>query len=350
MAKTPKNKGKSQSVRVLVTGGRKKIKRKATAGNRMGMSTLPARWMRLLTDPCLADLTYPCYGGTDAGYLVRTVDTFSPTIGGSFTVGSQVIADGIYTWSPWNLSATTGTRSSFWTSGDPLTPSSAGFNGNFISTAAVRSYRPVASCLKWVPIGPIGGRSGLIASGYSPGVVATPSVGVGNYVTLAQRKATNGTEMHEINWLPTSHDEEFTTVEQANSTSVGTVFMALKGVDAVAKSSTSATLNGYFEITTVWEWTPATTTGLCVDPRTPSPYTSQTVLSMFGDIKNALFAGAHSTAVGAAGQFGRKAVGMIGGVASSAAMAAIDYAGRSFMGVANNPPRYRGNSVPLIGY
>lgn len=313
------------------------------------MSNIPSRWMRLLTDPCSADLEYPCYGGTDAGYLIRTVDTWNPVFTGTgLAPGPNISLDMLATWTPWNASGTTGLHVAISQSGYALNPVQTGFPGSFVSTSAVREYRPVAACLKWVPIGAIGSRAGVICSGYSPGMISIPAVSVSNYMSLAMRKASNGTEKHEVNWLPTSHDEEFTTTTQANSTSCGTVFIAIKNVDGLVATSTTAVPNGYFEVVTVWEWTPATTLGVAMDPRTPSPYTSQSVLSMFGDIRNAIFAGAHSTAVNMATIAGSRAAGAVGGLAGAAANMAIEYAGRSFMGVANARPYMRAGSMPLL--
>jgi hypothetical protein len=62
-------------------------------------------------------------------------------------------------------------------------------------------------------------------------------------------------------------------------------------VDSTYATNTSASFNGYCEITTVWEWVPQKANGISVAPRAPLPYTSQQVLSTIGDLGAYLFEG-----------------------------------------------------------
>jgi len=301
------------------------------------------KWKTLLVDPCGSDLAHPCYSGTDAGYLIRTVDSVGISVGGTYTSGSTYGLDAVIEWTPWNVSTTSGIVIGSGAPGAALGLANTGVVNFITNSGAVRGYRPVASCIKWLPTGAIATRAGEIGLGYSPGtIVSTASTPTAlACLSLAQYKTTNGQGMHEVNWLPTAFDELFTTPATASQQGCGTVFIVLKGVDAVAGSATVATMSGYVEITTVWEWTPTISNNVTIDPRTPSPFTSQQVLSSFGDIRNAMFGHAATAAAGYLPSISSK----LGGMAGAAASMAIDYASRSFMGVSNPPGRMRGRGM-----
>jgi len=193
--------------------------------------------------------------------------------------------------------------------------------------------------MKFIPTGAIGTRAGVVGLGYVPSVAAMGSGAAGHFLAQCQKKASTGSESHEVNWIPSAADENFTTTGDYNDAGCGTAFCVLKDIDCTATSTTNAVVNGYVEVTTVWEWTPAMLSNLAVDARTPSPYTSQQVLAMFGDVTNVLYAGAKNAAVSMARMAGR------GGAA-----AAIEYATRSFMGSSNMRATFRGPSMPLLTY
>lgn len=268
-------------------------------------------WDALLRDPCAANLAPPCYAGTDSGYLARTVDHFQPVAAGvGLVVGADILCDYIFQWTPFNLSTATGLVAGGSTAAGSYSVAAGGFT-NFISQTAnsvVRRYRPVASCVKWVPSGPYAKRAGTVGCGYSTGQalnVGTPTTA--QMLSECNRIAPNGSEHHEIRWLPTAVDENFTATEVANNTAAGSVFFALRGIDGVGASTTTATLAGYFEVTTVWEWVPERTTGLNTAPKAPLPYTTQQVLATIGDMGAYLFQGVRAAGPGvmrAAGQMG----------------------------------------------
>lgn len=252
-------------------------------------------WRRLVLNPCEADLASPPYAGADAGYLLRTTDVYTPASGGLAVgaVGATVKVDFAVSFSPWNTSTTTGLIALGTSVGVSGTPIAVGLS-NFITTStAVREYRPVACCFKWIPTGATGTRSGSVASGYSPGLVMLPSGTVfsGQITSLAQRAVSNGCENHEVNWLPGPQDEVFTSTAATSSVGVGTVFFSFSSVDATYNTTTTATLNGYFEATVVWEWLPLAGSSLTIGLKSPSPYTTQQVLSTFKDLSSAVFNG-----------------------------------------------------------
>nr|WPR18274.1 MAG: hypothetical protein [Chemarfal virus 123] len=331
MAKAKRNTGKAKP--------QPKKKSKQMRPQIGGAMRAAMAWKHLLTDPCTADLAYPCYSGTDAGYLIRTVDQIQPALSGTYTVGQAMFADVCVSYTPSNVSATTGTQIAINNVGSPLAFSSTGSTNFITASGCVKGYRPVAACLKFIPIGPISGRSGEVGMGYINDTFPATASGAAAFMAMAQLKASTGGINHEVNWLPCAQDETFTTLTTTIDAGAGTVFTVLRGVDATAVSTAYANVNGYIEATTIWEWTPTPINAVAVDPRTPVGITSQSVLASFGDIKNALFAQAHGAATRIGGMMARGAAG-----------AAIDYASRSFMGISNPRARMPGNSMPLLTY
>lgn len=254
-----------------------------------------ARWDALLRDPCAAELAPPCYAGTDTGYLVRTVDYVVP----SFTVATGVVGaaarlDGYLQFTPFNVSTTTGLLVGGASAGGALPALAQSGFSNFITAATpVRRYRPVAACIKWIPDGAFGTRAGTVGLGYSPGVpvLAGSTITISAALAMCQMKAVNGSEAHEVRWLPAAEDEQFTTTGATALGSVGSNFIAFSNIDGVYTTTTTAAPSGRFEITSVWEWTPNATTGISQSPAPPTGYTTQQVLSTIQDMGSYLFYG-----------------------------------------------------------
>jgi len=313
MAKT-----KKQTKRITIVSNNKRPKGKKGAGRARpsmsrGILSDPrvAAYDRLLRDPCASDLTYPPYGGADNGYLVRTIDyiTGAPIQvdnGGTAANGTVFPITLTLAVQPFNYSSGANSGLLFFGKG----PSGVSTNfsycnpgtTNFITSATVKRYRPVAACMKWEPSGPYTSRQGVIASGYYPGAEnATGDTypGIGNYMATAQHTASNGSEVHEVRWLPTAVDENFTSISAGNNAGCGTMIMSLNNVDGTG-NGTIIYPNGAFTITIVWEWVPAATSALTVSPKTPLPYTTQQVLSTIDDLGAYLFKGVRSAASAAA--------------------------------------------------
>lgn len=254
-------------------------------------------WDQLLRDPCAAPLAHPCYAGVDSGYIVRTVDFYQPTFTGTgLTVGPNTM-DVIFQVTPFNFSATTGYVTVANLTGGAITPLVNFGMNNFVTSGTVARYRPVAMCVRWIPTGAYSVRAGLVASGYTPGMILSSgafSGSIGNVASEVQRQAPNGSERHEVRWLPTAVDENFTTTAAASNTGAGSVTFCLAGVDGTNTSATTARTNGQFQITTVWEWLPAGTTGITVSPQPPLPYTSQQVLGTIRDFGAYVYNGVRS--------------------------------------------------------
>lgn len=166
--------------------------------------------------------------------------------------------------------------------------------------ANARAYRAVAGCIRFVPTGPIGSRSGAVAAAYVPDNVASLPDGlnngntmknvVSNYFAFAQHTVSNasGTEMPEAKWLPSDPaDLEFRDKSVVYNADSGTVLLAGREIDS--SDSTSAaistiTARGYIEVTTVYEWVPAYDQGIGTSVEVASTTSLQTVLASMGNL------------------------------------------------------------------
>jgi len=252
---------------------------------------------QLLRDPCSANLAYPPYAGTDSGYMIRTVDTLPiGVLGVGMTVGQKVVGSAMYQITPMNYEG--GIIYSGSINGTAFNAFNTGVNNNFVTnTAVVKRFRPVAACAKWIPTGPYSDRRGMVGLAYSSGqLVNSGDAGI-NFVNQCMDISGNGTKAHEVRWLPTAVDENFTTKAQTN-TAGGTMLLALVDVDATATAANTATLNGYLEVTIVWEWIPSASNGEAMAPKAPMPYNTQQYLSTINDLGKFLFEG-----IRAAGKF-----------------------------------------------
>jgi hypothetical protein len=290
--KNKQNKKKKQS-QTSQQRSQRPMRKAQSSQPRQTLSSLAAsKWRNLLRDPCGAEMAPPCYAGADTGYLIRTVDMIHPIgTGSGFTAaGSPYYLDASFQYTPFNASASSGLLN--------YLPGTTAMNPtgtqNFItSTGAAKRYRPVAACMKFIPTGPYGARGGMVGSAYSAGQVEvfpdtfTPI----SMIPECQHVCPLGSEPHEVRWLPTAVDENFTNVNMTSNTGAGTINMILIGADWAYNSATQVTLNGYLELSTVWEWIPANLSGVNIAPRSPSPYTSQQILATIGDMGKFLFYG-----------------------------------------------------------
>jgi hypothetical protein len=237
-------------------------------------------YLRMLADPCGASMVHAPYAGTGSGYLVRTRVTFTPAPGSG-----------------------AGSTNNYFVQ---FTPAGAAANGfvqqlyggityttlalsDFLTSGVVDKARPLAACLKWVPTGPVTSRQGVVGMGYISGALVTSGATPVSHPTLLNScnvLSSNGAQPHEVRWMPTIADEIYTNPNAAVATEVsgGSVYINLVGVDA-----TSGTPNGYFEATTIYEWTPASNQGAAPSITTPPKYTMREALDQIRDLGEFLF-------------------------------------------------------------
>lgn len=295
--KQSQNKGKNKQTSRKVAVGRRGGSRAGVGGQDMA-----SEWLELLRDPCTAKLARPCYTGSDAGYLIRTVDIWTPKVTGTFTAGNSTRDVAIQV-CPYNFSNSSGARMANAFVGDTATFEEIGFQNFITNSGAVKRYRPVAACLKWVPTGIYSNRSGAVGLAYTAGQLYAEGdvmLSTDRAFAACQHTIGNGAAIHEVRWLPTQTDETFTSVLQSDNPTAACMQLVLKGVNCI-NSSTLSTLNGYVDVTVVWEWIPDVADNVAQQVSAPPPYSSQSVLARIRDMGSFLFHGA----LGAADAMGR---------------------------------------------
>lgn len=305
-----KSKSKSATNKGQTRSGKARPRMRQSPGKYNPLADIRvAKWDACLRDPCGSELAHPCYSGTDQGYLVRTVETRTVSYTGTlpFTIGQLGFVDCVYQYSPGSTSSSKGVTVCTAARGLAATLSEQGPGVGMLSVnTVVEQYRPVASCLRWVPDGPYGYRAGSVGLGYSPSrqYQAGDSVTALGALRQCSEIATNGAPRrdapgHEVRWLPGSNDGGWITYDASSvPTNTASMYLVLSGIDATATSTTQMTANGYIELVTIWEWTPAIGTQATAAPRAPIPYTTQEVLATIGDMGAYLFAGVRKAGSG----------------------------------------------------
>lgn len=270
-------------------------------------------YKKLLFDPCGADLVEPPYIGMESGYLTRTRDVIQPFFTDAAATPG-IAHDFFIQWSPGNISASGATNYGLLTGGGQpgigftcvagQTGALGTFQSDFINSATtpVNTYRVVACCLQWVPTGPALHREGAIS------LLSLPSPFINSIlttVTASQAEAacphvrTNGTESHEIVWIPGSKDQQFDAFTASSADfGYGTLACGLTNVDTTVNVSIGPPIvnkyfpRGRFEITTIWQWTSRNAGGLVQNVQAPSKHTLNDVLSEVKDLGTKIYTGA----------------------------------------------------------
>lgn len=266
----------------------------------------------LLRDPCAASFAHPPYSGLDTGYLLRVTQSYFLTAAGTFTGGTKVNGlNCFFQIQPSTYPAVLGCGTTAATANVAYYTYSS---TPFLATGTVRQYRPVAACLKFVPIGPIADRSGIVGMGYCNGpLLTTGSVAsFGDTLNQCLERAPNGSSEHEIRWLPNASDERFDPYTGGfTDPEASCLIFSITNCDGVATSTANANLNGYLEYTAVYEWLPAQGASLTSAPKTPLPFTTQQHQATISDLGAYLLHGVRRTASVAAEGMVRGAVGTV---------------------------------------
>lgn len=254
-------------------------RKRAKARPRRGLNDSLTAYLRMLSDPCGADLAAAPYAGTGSSYLMRTTDIWQPAL------GTLTALDFVVDFTPWNYpTMLCGAQA---TPGGANTAANVTFS-SFMASSVVRSYRPIAACVKWIPTGPISSRMGCIGMSYTPNkqLVVGSSYTPAQCIANCQKVATNGSVKHEARWLPSFGDERMGVKGESNISGCGSIQIVGRSIDAVAGSA-----NGYLELTVVWEWEPdfGGTTGATPSTSRFTGHTLNSVLSRIRDVGKFVF-------------------------------------------------------------
>lgn len=248
-----KKKGAQSTKKKNNTGNESKAKKGMTRAARVGhqLDAGAKAWLKLLSDPCGADLAHPCYGGTTSGYLTRMRYTY--------TVPATAV-DFIAEWNPSELTSSF-VRYCWATSvGGSLGNASnipGGVPAPFLTNSVVGRYRPVAGCLKVHYTGAELDRKGSVGLNLSFGETLVDGEGIGSsapaMLAPMATVARLGSVAHEIRWLPGLSDGEFSSSASGDDKSWsqeggGSIQVVITGMPAGT---------AMLEFISVYEWQPA---------------------------------------------------------------------------------------------
>lgn len=237
-----------------------------------------AKWLRLLADPCGADLTSPCYGGSGSGYFARQVQTLVPPANA---------VDYMFEFTPSGDNLTIFRYGYSTTPGGALGTATTMPLYGLVSGLSVGRRRCIAACVKVQYLGTELERSGLVSSVVLPGAEL---IG-GETITGASTDWSNSMnhtcrlgEPYEYRWAPGEGDQEW----------LANTFGDTKGTNSTLGNSLQILLRGIppgkveLHLTSCWEWVPAQEgAGIPWAPgaaRAPPPVPFQTVMSVMGDL------------------------------------------------------------------
>lgn len=254
----------------------------------VGLDPHAKAYVRLLSDPCGADLVPSLYEGSGAAYQIRLTSINLPAAVGTYVTGNHYKLDVLAVFLPGSRVLGTYAIAAGGTFGAVSTTSLF----PYLALGTVQGYRCVAACMKFQPNGEYSYRSGAIGSYPEPNL-SLPSAG-GFTAQTALTKAIDivsiGSELHELVWAPTSADGNMRSGLGTFDDSIvtgGVITMVLTNVDAIAVSTGSAVVQGIINLTAAYEWTPETNSAgsgipsnMASVPRTPL----NTALSTLGNM------------------------------------------------------------------
>jgi hypothetical protein len=244
----------------------------------MMLDAKAAAYRRLLGDPCHGPFAAPPVSGPSSGLFVRQRYYLQPSAPSGANATSAF------------LRLTPATGQAIWGYFGQVAQQTLALETGILTSA--RSYRCVAACAKWIPTGALANRKGFVTCGYvADSVAGTGSIdadylnGLRGLCSTTYQNAGTGKEM-ECLWLPSGpEDLEFKDKSLTYSSDTGTTLFVLNDIDCAAKT-TDNSMNGFFEITCVWEWLPEYSAGVVAPVQAPSANTLQQVLATLGDLSS----------------------------------------------------------------
>lgn len=247
-------------------------------------------YLRLLADPCGAEMVRAPYLGTGSGYLMRT-KTWIPTTQSSGAVDfyAEVHPGGVSTSGGANTMGSYGYSTTAGGSLGVATP--INFPSFFISPT-VGYFRPVAGCVRVHYLGSEMDRRGMIGVSLTTGLQVFPTETIGfttsDVMGTMQRTVRLGSEAIEVRYVPQESDGEWSSATQIQAT---TPALNWKGSSLQVVGQNIFPGSVTLEVTFVWEWqvsTQSASTGNAsgIQPTLTKPpsFTLNDALSKIGDV------------------------------------------------------------------
>jgi len=261
-----------------------------------GLDVAAAKWAELLADPCGAELTYPCFAGTNRGYLVRLKT--SVVLGANFYIE----------WTP-NMNAYTyinGTSPS--TGYTPATVQGAFSYLDSGTAVSLSGIRAVAACMKVYTNDSEMNRSGILYMGHTTNqlqVNGTNMVNVANMASGLPHTTRVPDCTSEILWLPGEGDAIGNQLAQTGATDGAT-----EAYNSVSAGVTGGASGGFtIELIGVYEVQPGNGTGI------QSSYQRPVSSTPLNNVLRAVIDNVPLVKIGS--QLMNKAIGFAGKVAGS---------------------------------
>lgn len=234
-------------------GGQPEKKKSASKGRkgqeagkmRIALDDAAKKWLRILRDPCGADMCRPCYAGTGAGYLSRLRGWLNPPADAVDFVAEVTPLAPVDATARWGYSTVAGGSLG-----------TAGWSAPFNFLTTVGRYRPVAGCVRVHYLGTELQRKGLLGLNISGGVTLVPAETIAgtamDVITSCATTGRVGEKVHEVRWLPSTEDAMFTAVtahsDEQNWTNDGaSITVAITGMEP-------GTVR--LELVFIYEWQP----------------------------------------------------------------------------------------------
>ncbi len=262
----------------------------AASGITASNQDVVAKWLKLLRDPCGADLTGPCYAGCGTGLYVRQVQNIEFT-------GFSTAVDGVLEFTPTNRGAGVELRYAYSTvtGGSLGNAGSIALNGLIGNAFAVAEKRCLAACFRIQYTDTEYNRKGLLGGIITPNADLSPGEPVfgsaANWLSVSPHVGRVG-EMREFLWAPAEEDSNFQPVINADpplQTTLGSRegnTLRIAWANIVPGSLT-------IQLVACWEWVPAVETNAppwavpsARNPNTNVPF--QAAIRGLGDLQKFL--------------------------------------------------------------
>jgi len=147
-----------------------------------GLDSTAAAWAKLLTDPCNAPLTSPCYPSSSGGSLVRVESDGIYGNGATATAGAVLFTPGLMTRNSGlgSISYLVGTDD---VTNLPWNTAAASSNPGYYTASSWSAYRPVAACMQVSWPGSELNRQGIVSIGQVPAQLGSETANVGQLRT-----------------------------------------------------------------------------------------------------------------------------------------------------------------------
>nr|UHS72335.1 MAG: hypothetical protein 2 [Tombusviridae sp.] len=213
-----------------------------------GLDAAARRWIKLLQDPCGADLTSPCYAGTGAGYLCRLRTQINP---------DPTAVDYVFEFCPSNGASAAMAYGWSATKGGSLGNAATYSMGGLLDNGTAGRARCVAACIKVIYTGAELSRAGLVGYTLDNGSTLTAGEAIAgaatNWITAAAHTERIGQRDTEYRWVPGPGDESFripvlTSEEQSSGENSGNAIqVAITGMPPGTVQ---------LHLVSIWEWQP----------------------------------------------------------------------------------------------